>query len=179
MFRGDLTNPTLTSLSLGQLCLTQHDCKRSSRLHTCLLCGINSFSAAITTAWCLPARCRGQQDKTLPELPQVGNLPHLPSVNVKSFAGSAVQPVLEALPNVAPTPSVKELEYAAAHDAVLEATATSEVRRHMRAHHRFSCCAFSARCCPSRRGHVFAHTAESRSPALPSACLSCMLRLKS
>ncbi len=59
----------------------------------------------------------------------MGDLPHLPAVNVNSFAGSAVQPVLEALPNVAPTPSVKELEYAAAHDAVLEATATSQVHR--------------------------------------------------
>ena len=76
--------------------------------------------------------CRCQQhaaaQKTLPELPQVGNLPHLPALNVNSFAGSAVQPVLEALPNVAPTPSVQQVGYEAAHAAVLQANAASQVK---------------------------------------------------
>lgn len=58
----------------------------------------------------------------------MGNLPHLPSVNVASFAGSQVQPVLEALPVVAPTPSVREVGFAAAHAAVLQAKAASQVR---------------------------------------------------
>ena len=57
----------------------------------------------------------------------MGNLPHLPEVNVASFAGSQVQPVLEALPVVAPTPSVKEIGFAAAHDAVLQAKAATQV----------------------------------------------------
>ena len=68
-------------------------------------------------------RCRCQSsaaaDRTLPELPQVGNLPHLPAVNVASFAGSEVQPVLEALPVVAPSPSIKEVGFQAAHTAIL------------------------------------------------------------
>ena len=56
-----------------------------------------------------------------------GNLPHLPAVNVASFAGSEVQPVLEALPVVAPSPSIKEVGFAAAHAAVLQAKAATQV----------------------------------------------------
>ncbi len=59
----------------------------------------------------------------------MGNLPHLPAVNVASFAGSQVQPVLEALPVVAPTPSPKEIGFAAAHAAVLQAKAATQVSR--------------------------------------------------
>ncbi len=82
------------------------------------------------TIACTICRCQQQAaaQKTLPELPQVGNLPHLPALNVNSFAGSAVQPVLEALPNVAPTPSVQQVGYEAAHAAVLQANAASQVK---------------------------------------------------
>ena len=59
-------------------------------------------------------RCRCAQDsgaaaqRSLPELQQVGNLPHLPAVNLNSFAGSGMQNTVDALPAVAPTNAVQQ-----------------------------------------------------------------------
>lgn len=50
--------------------------------------------------------CRAADDRNLPDLPAVGGLPHLPAVQVRSFASENMQPVLDALPTFAPTPSV-------------------------------------------------------------------------
>ena len=58
--------------------------------------------------------CRCAQDssaaaqRTLPELQQVGSLPHLPAVNLNSFAGSGMQDTVDALPAVAPTTAVQQ-----------------------------------------------------------------------
>ena len=63
--------------------------------------------------------CRCAQDssaaaqRSLPELQQVGSLPHLPAVNLNSFAGSGMQSTVDALPAVAPTTAVQQYAEAA------------------------------------------------------------------
>ena len=72
-------------------------------------------------------RCRCAQDssaaaqRSLPELQQVGSLPHLPAVNLNSFAGSGMQSTVDALPAVAPTTAVQQYAEAAqvGHPSVL------------------------------------------------------------
>ena len=64
-------------------------------------------------------RCRCALDssaaaqRSLPELQQVGSLPHLPAVNLNSFAGSGMQSTVDALPAVAPTTAVQQYAEAA------------------------------------------------------------------
>ena len=64
-------------------------------------------------------RCRCAQDssaaaqRSLPELQQVGSLPHLPAVNLNTFAGSGMQSTVDALPAVAPTTAVQQYAEAA------------------------------------------------------------------
>ncbi len=51
---------------------------------------------------------RTADDRNLPALPGVLGLPALPEINGRSFASQNMQPVLDALPTFAPTPSVDQ-----------------------------------------------------------------------
>ena len=66
---------------------------------------------------------RSADDRTLPALPGVAGLPTLPEINVRSFASENMQPVLDALPDFAPTPSIDD-RVAEASNTVSQASNT-------------------------------------------------------